>query len=142
MKRYDVNGGDLFPFAIPKITSRDVRLLERFDPTKDSFCTDAEQNLRTVQGACDRLAKKYGVSYSTELSLPARSAHVGIFLPLWNLRHEEWEILNKLRPHLIGASAKPFAFGLKILFKVRYFPRQESRIERDLEEIYRHYVEK
>ncbi len=142
MKRYDVNGGDLFPFAIPKITSRDVRLLERFDPTKDSFCTDAERNLRAVQATCGRLAKKYGVSYSTEISLPDHSAHISIFLPLWNLRHEEWEIFNRLRPHLVGASAKPFAFGLKIVFNARYFPRQASRIEQDLEEIYHNYVEK
>ena len=40
------------------------------------------------------------------------------------------------------ASAKPFAFGLKIVFNARYFPRQASRIEQDLEEIYHNYVEK
>ena len=111
MKRYDVNGGDLFPFAIPKITSRDVRILERFDPTKDSFCTDAERNLRAVQATCGRLAKKYGGSYSTEISLPDHPAHISIFLPLWNLRHEEWEILTDFVPILSVQAQSPLRLG-------------------------------
>ena len=142
MKYFRVNGGDLFPFVIRPITSRDVQLLERLDTQKDGFCAKAEQNLRAVQAACDRLAKAFGVSYSTEISLPDRTAHVGIFLPLWNLRHEEWQICNRLCPHLVGISAHPFAFGLKIVFRVRYFPHQASHLETDMAEFHRNYVEK
>ena len=142
MKYYCVSGGDLFPFDIPKITTRDMRLLQKNYAKKECFLPDAEQNLRTVQCKCAQLAKAFGVCYSTTVCLRSRTACVSIFLPLWNLRREEWEGLQQLRPHLSGIHVYPFRFGLKILFHIKYFGNEENRIEKDLAEIHQKYTDK
>ena len=142
MKYYCVNGGGLFPFDIPKITTRDMRLLEKNSAQKECFSPDAEQNLRIVQCKGAQLAKAFGVSFSTTVCLRSRAAYVSIFLPLWNLRREEWNLLQQLRPHLSGIHASPFRFGLKILFHIKYFGNEENRIEKDLAEIYQKYTDK
>ncbi len=142
MKYFCVNGGDIFSFRLPKITTRDVRLLERYTGQKDSFSLDAEQNLRTVQSKCEYYAKTFGVPYSTEICLRSRIACVNIFLPLWYLRHEEWALLQQLRPCLAGISVYPFRFGLKIVFAIKYFGDESGCAEKDLDQIFQNYVKK
>ena len=103
---------------------------------------DTEQNLRTVQCECAQLAKAFGVSCSTTVCLRSRSVCVSIFLPLWNLHREEWNLLQQLQPHLSGIHVYPFRFGLKILFHIKYFGNEENCIEKDLAEIYQKYTDK
>ena len=141
MKYYCVSGGDLFSFDIPKITTRDMRLLGKNCAQKECFLLDAEQNLRTVQCKCAQLAKAFGVSCSTTVCLRSRSMCVSIFLPLWNLHREEWNLLQQLQPHLSGIHVYPFRFGLKILFHIKYFGNEENCIEKDLAEIYQKYTD-
>ena len=141
MRYFCVRGDPSFPFYIPKITSRNARLLKDYTAQKQSFLADAENNLHAVQAACARLAKEFHTEYSTEICLQSNTVRVNVFLPLWNLRCKDWELLQQLSPYLIGISAQPFAFGLKILFKVKYFPRQASSVEKDLQEILEKYTD-
>ena len=141
--KYDcVNGGELFSFHIPKISTRDVRLLEKSDRQRGELFPEAEQNLRAVQTKCRSLATSFGVSFSTAFCLRSQTVCVRIFLPLWELRREEWGALQKLRPHLTGIRAYPFRLGLEIIFYIKYFTGQASDIEKDFEEIYQRYTDK
>ncbi len=142
MKYFCVNGGDIFSFHLPKITTRDVRLLEGCVGQKDNFYRGAEQNLRTVQSKCENYAKAFGVSYSTEICLRSRTANISIFLPLWYLRRGEWALLQQLRPCLAGINVHPFRFGLKIVFRIKYFGDEPDCVEKDLGEILQSHVEK
>ncbi len=142
MRYFCVTGGDMFSFRIPKITTRDMRLLERYAAQKDSFLFDAERNLRAVQSKCEYLAKVFGVSYSTVICLRSHVANVSIFLPLWDLGREEWALLQRLRPCLAGITVYPFRFGLKIIFKIKYFGDETICVEKDLGEILQNYVKK
>ncbi len=142
MKYYSVNGGRLFPFQIPKITTRDARLMEARDAKEGCLLPGAEGNLHAVQAVCERLAQGFGTFFSTEVCLRSKVARVGVFLPLWSLCCGEWELLQGLRQHLAGVTVQPFRFGLQILFLVKFFGTEASTIEKDLKEIYQNYTDK
>ena len=141
MRYFCVKGDLSFPLYIPQITTRNARLLKEYTTQKESFLPDAENDLLAVQSACTRWAKEFRTEYSTEICLRSSIANITVFVPLWNLRHKDWELLQQLRSHLVGITAHPFAFGLKILFKVKYFPCQISNVEKDLKEILQNYVD-
>ena len=142
MRYFRVEGDTSLPFYIPKITMQHARLLEKRVMQPQSLLPDAERHLLAVQSACTRWAKEFGTPLSTEICLRSCTAHASAFIPLWNLRRKDLEILQELRPHLVGITARPFAFGLKLLFKVRYFPCPTSSIDKDLEKILKEYAEK
>lgn len=142
MKYYSVNGGCLFPFQIPKITTRDARLIEARDAKEGGLLPDAERNLRAVQAVCESLAQGFGTFFSTDVCLRSKVARIGVFLPLWSLRRREWELLQGLRPYLAGAIVQPICFGLQLTFLVRFFGGEAVSIEKDLKEIYQSYTDK
>ena len=142
MKYFRISGGDVFPFSLPKITTRDVRLLERSTAPTAGLAPGAEQNLRAVQAECARWAAAFGANYSTQICLHTKTACVDAFLPLWTLRHCDREVLLRLRPHLCGITVSPFGFGLKIVFKVKYFHGAPCRIDQELACVFRDYTEK
>ena len=141
MRYFCVKGNAALPLYLPKITARHARLLARCVTQNQGFLPDAEKHLLAVQAACAQLAKEHRTGYSTELCLRTGIAHASVFVPRWNLRRKDWELLHTLRPHLVGLVASPFAFGLNLLFKVRYFPCQASSIEQDLKEISEKYTD-
>ena len=141
MKYFRVNGGEIFPFYLPRITSHNVHLLEKYDTQKESFSPVAEQNLRTVQSACTQLAKPFGLAYSTEICLRTHTAHVCVFLPLWYLTKKEIELLWRLKPYLAGIDVHPFGFGLRIIFKIKYFGDEAEHVEKNMKEILLNYTE-
>ena len=141
MRYFCVKGNAALPLYLPKITARHARLLERHIMQNHSFLPDAEKHLLAVQAACAQLTGERRTGYSTKLCLHTGTAHVSVFVPRWNLRPKDLELLRALRPHLVGLVASPFAFGLKLLFKVRYFPHQASSVEQDLREISEKYTD-